>query len=271
MRFCSSGVGGAELFASGSADFGVNGGSGDLELMATGLPSQALGIFFYGSLAQPASPLGSGFLCVGGGQPNWRLDVVSVGTGESSASTQVDYLTPPSPAAQIVPGSTWNFQFWFRSAGTTDLTDALEIKFVPPIALPTPVTILEFNRSGHPLGQLFEGGIVIANTDTEWSDLWSSHWSPASNAPPLPPLDMNLTTVVGIFAGHRLNQGYSISLADIALSVTTLEITTIENQPGAGCGALFSESNPMMFIALRKIDGAVLGTWNPQVNIYSCP
>ena len=47
----------------------------------------------------------------------------------------LDNTSPPSAATQITPGSTWNFQAWFRDplAGglAFDLSDGLSVTFGP--------------------------------------------------------------------------------------------------------------------------------------------
>ena len=144
-------------------------------LHATGLPAGALGLFFYGAQTQPAAALGNGFLCVGGGSPLWRLGLVTSGPGSDSVESAVDYLAAPNPAAQITPGSTWHFQFWFRTAGTSDTTDGLSIQFVPPLPLVPVTTVGQYFRSGHPLAQIIGGGSVVINSSSEMRDFWELH------------------------------------------------------------------------------------------------
>ena len=104
----------------------------DLSLQALFLPSQAPGLFYYGP-TQTQVPVGDGFLCVGG--TAFRLPVVmSNNTGQAFFS--IDLSLPPSPAGQILPGSTWNFQFWYRDPGGPggsgfNFTDAATLRFCP--------------------------------------------------------------------------------------------------------------------------------------------
>ncbi len=265
-RFCSSGAGGATLFATGSAEFGVNGGSGDLVLTADGLPGGATGIFLQSAQAQPPTPLGAGVLCLGGGAPIWRLGVVPTGGG--SAVQALDYLAPPNPAAQITPGSTWNFQFWFRTASTTDTSDALRIDFLPPNSLAPVVEILHSTHSSHPLGNLdATGGVVVMNTAQELRDFWDLHTAGAQPQPPLPSVDMSRNTLIAVFIGRRLTSGYDVEVTDVSLSVTSLHVSSDETIPCGG--VLFTETNPMVVLAVRKVPGAVLGAWTPTT--LGCP
>jgi hypothetical protein len=115
---------GAKMSASGSASVSA----AQLALHAQGCPTSVLGIFYYGT--QPIElPFGNGLRCVGGS--TFRLPVLS--TSASGAATyDLDYGASV-PAGQILPGSTWRFQFWFRDpqagGAAFNLTDALAIDF----------------------------------------------------------------------------------------------------------------------------------------------
>ena len=62
-----------------------------------------------------------------------KLDVV-IATG-NVLTYPLDNTSPPTGATQITPGSTWNFQAWFRDpmAGGAffDLSDGLSVTFGP--------------------------------------------------------------------------------------------------------------------------------------------
>ncbi len=111
------------MCASGSASVAAN----DLLLRAEPVPNQP-GLFFYGP-QQATIPFGNGTLCIAG--QIGRLDVVNA-TG-NVMTFLVDNTSPPSAATQITPGSTWNFQAWFRDpmAGGAffDLSDGLNVVF----------------------------------------------------------------------------------------------------------------------------------------------
>ena len=114
---------GAMIHALGSTSVAAN----DLTLQATTTIPGEFGIFFFGPGTEFA-PLGSGVLCVDG--PHVRLATVATGAG--SPTFAVDYATPP--ADQLVVGSTWYFQFWYRDpgfAGPSNTTDAVALTFCP--------------------------------------------------------------------------------------------------------------------------------------------
>jgi hypothetical protein len=102
---------------------------GDLVLHVTGAPQGQFGVFFYGQ-NQTNVLVGDGTLCVGA--PFYRLGIVQIGT-LGGAQQAVDYASPNQPGGQITPGSTWNFQFWYRDpAGGpvgNNFSDAISIRF----------------------------------------------------------------------------------------------------------------------------------------------
>ncbi len=103
----------------------------DLVLTASQCPAGQYGLFFYGS-GRTQTPLADGFMCV---ESNFaRLPAIQTdGTGH--ASYPLDYDNLPPYGGQITPGSTWNFQFWYRdpaSGGSgSNFTDGLEAAFCP--------------------------------------------------------------------------------------------------------------------------------------------
>lgn len=116
---------------SGSQSIAAN----DLVLMATGCPPNKLGLFFYGP-AKVYSPIGDGNLCVGdGGLGLFRVQPVVMIDGAGVAATPLDLNALPasSGAGEILLGSTWNFQFWFRDpqggAEGFNFSDGLEVSF----------------------------------------------------------------------------------------------------------------------------------------------
>jgi hypothetical protein len=125
----TTGLGGTISF-SGSAFVSFN----DLTLVGTDVPTNQFGIFYYGPNQVNGGagvPFGEGMRCVGG--QTVRLPVVNTGPSGLPARNIDNTQAPHSQNLQ--PGSTWNFQFWFRDplggpAGW-NLTDALSITFCP--------------------------------------------------------------------------------------------------------------------------------------------
>ena len=98
-------------------------------------PPQQFGLFFYGP-DQIQLPFGDGFRCVGGGV--YRLSPASLTDMFGILARQVDFNEDPaaSGGGAIHPGSTWNFQFWYRDpAGPGgsgfNLTEGLSAEFCP--------------------------------------------------------------------------------------------------------------------------------------------
>ena len=121
QRYCQSGAAGSVITATGSTSIAAN----DLVLHASNVPPQKSGLFFC-SIARLSSPLGSGTRCVG--NPARRLPLVSSGVG-----TTLDYALnlPTEAIAPVSAGELWNFQCWFRDGAQSDLSDALQVIFVP--------------------------------------------------------------------------------------------------------------------------------------------
>lgn len=97
----------------------------DLVLIAEGVPDQP-GLFFFGP-NQVQLPFGNGLRCVGGQVHRLPVEFASGGVLRHA----LDFGA--SPASAIEPGSTWNFQAWFRdpAAGgsTFNLSDGLHVPF----------------------------------------------------------------------------------------------------------------------------------------------
>lgn len=117
----------AVMDASGSNRVSAN----DLILSAAPVPATQPGLFYYGAM-QVQTPFGNGFQCVGGAALG-RLPVVQASASGVLAEA-VDNTMPPTGQTVITPGSTWNFQAWFRdpAAGGAmfDLSNAYSVTFV---------------------------------------------------------------------------------------------------------------------------------------------
>lgn len=109
---------------SGSTSVAAN----DLALLATGIPPNQFGLFFY-SDSQAFTFLGDGVLCLG--QPLYRIAPIVQSSVFGVASLAIDNTAPPVPAAQIMAGDTWNFSFWFRQASPFgyNFADGLSVTF----------------------------------------------------------------------------------------------------------------------------------------------
>ena len=108
--------------------------SNSLVLTASDCPSNQFGLFFYGP-NQIRISFGNGLRCVGGGV--FRLNPPQLTDASGASSRAVDFLAAPmgSGAGLVVPGSRWNFQFWYRdpTAGgaTFNLSNGLTVPICP--------------------------------------------------------------------------------------------------------------------------------------------
>ncbi|MEC7232324.1 MAG: hypothetical protein VXW31_05245, partial [Planctomycetota bacterium] len=113
---------GARIRVTGSAQVAAN----DVTLDARGLPPSLFGIFFTGT-TQARSPLGNGTLCVSGSGVT-RLDPAVVSTAAGEANLAID-LTAGPMSGLAIPGTTSNFQFWYRDVvgAGSNLSDAVSV------------------------------------------------------------------------------------------------------------------------------------------------
>jgi hypothetical protein len=117
-------------FADGS-EIGFTGSVAVLDnnftLTAQDASTNQFGIFFYGS-ERAQVPLFNGYLHVGGTLRRLYPPVQTDALGWSS--TTLDFSTLP-PGGAIAGGDMWNFQFWYRDAGSSNFSNALSVLFAP--------------------------------------------------------------------------------------------------------------------------------------------
>ena len=102
----------------------------DLVLVADDLIPSSSGLFFFGNL-QIQAPFGDGYRCVGGSVKRYA-PISSDAFG--SVTMPANLTSGPGGPGLITPGSTWNYQFWYRDAASPgvgfNLTDGLRVTFV---------------------------------------------------------------------------------------------------------------------------------------------
>ncbi|MBI5362318.1 MAG: YncE family protein [Planctomycetes bacterium] len=120
---------GAFIGYTGSTSVGVD----DFRLRVTGATA-APGLFYYGDQSTQI-PLGDGWLCVTGSA--FRLGPATTAPGGVNARL-LNFAAPPagSGPGQVLPGSTWYFQYRYRNVngplGTGyNQSDALQVTFTP--------------------------------------------------------------------------------------------------------------------------------------------
>lgn len=131
MSYCISGsnsiaASGCSLSASGSTNISDN----NFQLTAIDVPTGQPGLFFYGP-DQALAAFGDGFRCVGG--QIFRLNP-PVAANPNTATRLLDFSNLPVNG-DILPGSTWRFQFWYRDpvfgGQGFNLSDAIAANFCP--------------------------------------------------------------------------------------------------------------------------------------------
>jgi hypothetical protein len=129
-NYCTSTTNSSGLAAVISATGCPSVAIGAVTLNGASMPANKTALFFYGPNAAQ-SPLGNGFLCVGGGLFRFHAGTTSAA---GTIAHAIDFHSAPAGmgAGAIQPGSTWRFQGWFRDgAGNTNTTDAIAIVFAP--------------------------------------------------------------------------------------------------------------------------------------------
>jgi len=120
---------GAVLTSRGSYSLSQN----DLELYTLFVPAGEFGSAFCGANQTPGNPFGDGQLCVQG--PHYRFGPPVLSNAEKELFFPLDSSQQTHGFSQITPGSTWNFQLWFRDGNSTgaghNLSSALGITFAP--------------------------------------------------------------------------------------------------------------------------------------------
>jgi hypothetical protein len=118
----------ALIVASGSTSVAAN----DLQLLASPVPASVPGLFYYGP-EMISQPFGNGVRCVGDGGVGVFRRAVRNATAQGELIELVDLSMPSTGPGQILPGSTWNFQAWFRDpaggGAFFDLSDAVSLTF----------------------------------------------------------------------------------------------------------------------------------------------
>lgn len=123
VELAEHGVGHIEAFGSESI------ADNNITMVATGLPAQSFGMFFYGPDAVNV-PLGLGFRCVGGEGVQRLMPLLRADDG-GAVSRDLDFTTSPMNGSFITNAPvTANFQYWHRQNGLNNLTDAIGIELV---------------------------------------------------------------------------------------------------------------------------------------------
>jgi len=102
----------------------------DLVLVASQCPASEPGLFFYGT-GRVSTPFGDGYRCVGG--TVFRLGPFAFSDAGGQVTYAVDYDSL-HPGGALAPGSSWDFQFWYRDpagmgGSSFNTTNAMTLQF----------------------------------------------------------------------------------------------------------------------------------------------
>ncbi|MCP3916324.1 MAG: hypothetical protein GY711_12275 [bacterium] len=104
--------------------------AGTAILFAADLPTGRFGYFLAGQTSGFAMPVGSvGYVCLAGNIGRFN-DACQIVTGPRGSLLLDLAAIPVNPTQAVVPGETWNFQCWFRDAGSTNnFTNGVAVTF----------------------------------------------------------------------------------------------------------------------------------------------
>ncbi len=133
LAYCEGGLNSlgqrAVLGWSGSVSLAANA----LVLDTSGCPPGNTTLYLYGA-GVAETPLGGGTLCVGaGGVGLFRLPPPQPADAAGHAVRVLDFGAPPMGGGpgQVLPGSRWNVQLWYRDGASVNLSNALALWFLP--------------------------------------------------------------------------------------------------------------------------------------------
>ena len=123
---------GSGCFISNSGTVSIS--TNNFSIVASAAAPGQPGLFYYGP-NQISAPFGDGFRCVGGAVSRLNPPVIADSFGDASKAVDFTSGAPGSGPGAILPGSTWNFQFWYRdpAAGGSgfNLSNGLTATFCP--------------------------------------------------------------------------------------------------------------------------------------------
>jgi len=133
LAYCEGGLNSLGLRAQLSWSGSVSLAAGALTLDTAGCPPGNSALYVYGG-GVADTPLGGGTLCVGpGGAGLYRLPPPLAVDASGHAMRALDFGAPPMGAGpgQVLPGSRWNVQLWYRDGASVNLSNALALWFLP--------------------------------------------------------------------------------------------------------------------------------------------
>lgn len=266
-RYCDPATSGISLQAQGSTSLEANDGHGNLELIASNAPAP-FGWFVMGDLKLMRLPFGvqGGGLCVASTrtllavQSHDAQQQVGAGAGAWMLRHTLDYLEGDVLGAAVQLGSTWNVQFLHRQGSELAASNALEIRFGPPLELAGWETVAIGSQSQHP--EAAHAGVLLIDDPLEWGAFQLEHNGSSHPGLGTSPADFAHESVLVVFAGEQWTSGHHIAIVELALSVTTLDIRTMSTAPGAGCSILPVITHPYHIVRLPRVADMQIGAWS---------
>jgi len=87
-----------------------------------------------------------------------------------------------------------------------------------------------------------------------WKQVWAAHTSGTQPPPPIPPIDFEKHTVIGVWIGDRPTNNHMVDIHDVVYDPCENLVTVHYNYtPNIGCGPLDVVTDPFHIIVLQKI------------------
>ena len=99
---------------------------------------------------------------------------------------------------------------------------------------------------------------AVINSKEVWEYAWTKHTSWIDPPPPIPPIDFENCTVIGVWAGDRPTNNHMVTITDIYLDPCEKLVTVLyDYTPYIGCGPLDVITDPYHIVVLPKIEWPV--------------
>jgi hypothetical protein len=110
--------------------------------------------------------------------------------------------------------------------------------------------------------------VAVVSDTGHWRALWTATWGGAQAAPPLPPLDFVLSSVVVVGLGHRSGLGYSVTIDSIVVHTVGAVLFATALEPGTACTDESGVSAPVHMVLAP--DHPPIIDWQVQTSRGNC-
>lgn len=110
--------------------------------------------------------------------------------------------------------------------------------------------------------------VAVVSDTGHWRALWTATWGEAQAAPPLPPLDFVLSSVVVVGLGHRSGLGYWVTIDSIVVHTVGAVLFATALEPGTACTDPRGTSAPVHMVTVP--DHPPIIEWQVRISRGNC-